>query len=61
MALQRGPYGPVPAAPVDSWMGESSGRWDGDTLVVEARGFNDQTWVDRAGNFHSDALKVHTW
>jgi hypothetical protein len=44
--------------PVDSWMGQSVGRWDGETLVVEARGFNDSTWFDRAGNFHSDALKV---
>jgi hypothetical protein len=45
-------------APVDSWMGQSFGRWDGETLVVEATGFNDQTWFDRSGNFHSDALKV---
>ena len=45
-------------APVDSWMGMSSGRWEGDTLVVDVTGFNDQTWFDRAGNFHSDALHV---
>jgi hypothetical protein len=44
--------------PVDSWMGWSNGRWDGDTLVVEVTGFNGLTWFDRAGNFHSDALKV---
>jgi hypothetical protein len=44
--------------PVDSWMGQSVGRWDGDTLVVDASGFNDQSWFDRAGNFHSDALHV---
>jgi hypothetical protein len=44
--------------PVDSWMGWSNGRWDGDTLVIEATGFNDQTWFDRAGNHHSDALKI---
>ena len=44
--------------PVDSWMGQSVGRWEGDTLVVESRGFNDQTWFDRAGNFHSEELKV---
>jgi hypothetical protein len=45
-------------APVDSWMGQSVGRWEGDTLVVDVTGFNDQTWFDRAGNFHSDALHV---
>jgi len=45
-------------APVDSWMGWSNGKWDGDTLVIEVTGFNDMTWFDRAGNFHSDALKV---
>ena len=45
-------------APVDSWMGQSVGRWDGDTLVVDVTGFNDQSWFDRAGNFHSDALHV---
>jgi len=45
-------------APVDSWMGQSVGHWDGDTLVVDVTGFNDQTWFDRAGNFHSDALHV---
>ena len=45
-------------APVDSWMGQSWGRWDGDTFVVESSGFNDQTWFDRSGNFHSDQLKV---
>ena len=42
----------------DSWMGQSDGRWEGDTLVVEVTGFNDQTWFDRAGNHHSEALKV---
>jgi len=45
-------------APVDSWMGQSVARWDGDTLVVDVTGLNDQTWFDRAGNFHSDALHV---
>jgi hypothetical protein len=44
--------------PVDSWMGWSNGHWDGDTLVVETNGFNDSTWFDRAGNYHSGALKV---
>jgi len=45
-------------APIDSWMGWSVGRWEGDTLVVDVSGFNDQTWFDRAGNYHSDALHV---
>jgi hypothetical protein len=45
-------------APVDSWMGQSVARWDGDTLVVDVTGQNDQTWFDRSGNFHSDALRV---
>jgi hypothetical protein len=45
-------------APVDSWMGWSNGKWDGDTLVIEVEGFNDQSWFDRAGNHHSESLKV---
>ena len=45
-------------APVDSWMGQSVARWEGETLVVDATGFNDSTWFDRAGNFHSDQLHV---
>jgi hypothetical protein len=45
-------------APVDSWMGQSFGHWEGETLVIDVTGFNDQTWFDRAGNFHSDALHV---
>jgi hypothetical protein len=39
-------------------MGHSRGRWEGDTLVIDVTSFNDQTWFDRAGNFHSDALHV---
>jgi len=45
-------------APVESWMGQSVGRWDGETLVVDVTGFNDRTWFDRSGNFHSDELHV---
>jgi hypothetical protein len=45
-------------APVDSWMGWSNGRWDGDTLVVDVSGMNEYTWFDRAGNFHSEAMRV---
>jgi hypothetical protein len=45
-------------APVDSWMGQSVGHWEGDTLVIDVTDLNDQTWFDRAGNFHSDKLHV---
>ena len=45
-------------APADSWMGWSNGHWEGDTLVVVVTDQNDQTWFDRAGDFHSDAMKV---
>jgi hypothetical protein len=48
----------APPSPVDTWMGLSAGRWEGDTLVVDVTSFNDQTWLDRAGNFHSEALHV---
>jgi hypothetical protein len=48
----------VGESPSDTWMGWSRGRWDGDTLVVDAASFVDQTWFDRSGNFHSDALHV---
>jgi len=44
--------------PTDSWMGQSVGRWDGDTLIVDVKGLNDATWFDRAGNFHSEAMHV---
>ena len=44
--------------PIDSWMGRSHGRWDGDTLVVDAQGFTGEAWFDRAGNFASSALRV---
>ena len=45
-------------APSDTWMGQSAGRWDGDTFVIENTGFDERTWFDRAGNYHSDELKV---
>jgi hypothetical protein len=40
------------------WLGDSRGKWEGDTLVVDVTGFNDETWLDRAGNFHSTELHV---
>jgi hypothetical protein len=42
----------------ESWLGDSRGHWEGDTLVVDSTHFNDRTWFDRAGNFHSNALHV---
>ena len=45
-------------APVDSWMGQSVAKWEGDTLVVTVTGMNDSTWFDRAGNFHTADMKV---
>jgi len=44
--------------PLDLWLGDSRGRWEDETLVVDVIHFTDQTWLDRAGNFHSDALHV---
>jgi hypothetical protein len=46
------------AGAIDFWLGMSRGRWEGDTLVVDSAHFNDKTWFDAAGNFHSDALHV---
>jgi hypothetical protein len=47
-----------PRGPIDWWMGDSRGRWEGDTLVIDVVHFTDQTWFDRAGNFHSEALHL---
>jgi hypothetical protein len=43
---------------IDFWMGDSRGRWDGDTLVVDITDNNAETWLDSSGNFHSEAMHV---
>jgi hypothetical protein len=49
---------PHPEGPIQWWMGDSRGRWDGDTLVVDVVHFTGQTWFDRTGNYHSEDLHV---
>ena len=48
----------LPVNPFPAWMGYSTGKWEGDTLVVETAGFNDKTWLDVGGHAHSEALRV---
>jgi hypothetical protein len=45
-------------APIDTWMGRSHGRFEGETLVVDVAGLNGQAWFDRAGNFGSENLHI---
>ena len=55
----RNVYFKDPGPPqVDTWMGQSVGHWEGDTFVVLVSGFNDGSWFDRAGNYHSEDMKV---
>ncbi|MGA7793971.1 MAG: hypothetical protein WCA19_13110 [Candidatus Acidiferrales bacterium] len=49
---------PHPKGLNPSWMGDSIGKWEGDTLVVDTIGFNDKTWLDQVGHPHSDALHL---
>jgi hypothetical protein len=57
--LDGGPH--VPAS-IQMWHGDSRGHWEGDTLVVDVTDFNGETWLDRVGNFNSDALHlVERW
>ena len=43
---------------VPTYMGDSAGHWEGDTLVVDVIGFNDRTWLQGTGTFHTEALHV---
>jgi len=47
-----------PAKLDPTWLGDSVGHWEGETLVVDTIGFNDQTWLNDAGAQHSDALHL---
>jgi hypothetical protein len=47
-----------PAKLEPTWLGDSVGRWEGETLVVDTVGFNDQTWLNERGAQHSDALHL---
>jgi len=48
----------LPKDPSPTWLGYSVGHWEGDTLVIESAGFNDRSWLDRAGHPHSESLRV---
>ena len=50
--------GEHPEGPIQWYMGDSRGRWEGDTLVVDVVHFTDETWFDRSGNFHGESLHV---
>ena len=41
-----------------TWMGYSTGHWEGDTLVIESNGYNDRTWITREGLPHTDKLRI---
>ena len=47
-----------PKDPNPAWYGNKSGRWDGDTLVVDRVGFNEQSWLDQGAHPHSEKLHV---
>lgn len=49
---------PLPKDPFPSWLGYSTAKWEGDTLVAETAGFNDRSWLDARGHPHSEALHV---
>jgi hypothetical protein len=47
-----------PDGSTSTWMGHSTGKYEGDTLVVDTVGFNDKNWIDREGHPHSEALHL---
>jgi len=47
-----------PANPEPTWHGDSVGRWEGNTLVVDTIAFNDNTWLNDEGAQHSEALHL---
>ena len=49
---------PHPDQAIKMFQGDSRGRWEADTLVVDTANLNERTWFDMAGNFHSDELRV---
>ena len=49
---------PHDTSPGPTWMGDSIGKWEGDTLVVDTIGFNDRTWIDRLGHPHTEDLHI---
>lgn len=56
--LRRLAIGGTDEAPLDSWMGWSNARWEGDTLVVDVSGLNGMTWLDRAGNYATAGARI---
>jgi hypothetical protein len=49
---------PLPKDPNPAWMGYSIGHWDGDAMVVETSGFNDNAWLDNSGHPGTESMKV---
>jgi len=49
---------PHPKGPIEWWMGDSRGSWQGDTLVVDVVYVSGETWLDRAGDYHSPEMHV---
>jgi hypothetical protein len=49
---------PLPKDPEPTWMGYSTGRWQGDTLVVDTTGFNERAWLDGQGHPRSESMQI---